>query len=1337
MLGAGCCLQAVYFRHLGMRDGLAHISVMSIYQDELGRMWFGTEEGLSMYDGNDVTSYKHMTNSLRPLEIGNHNYPVTGDGNGNIYFRSDRKLMHYDVGTETFRCLKSENVRTVFCRDSLTLVAAGDTVYEWSQREDAFRYVLDMKMTGCTISELFVDAQSRLWIGTNRGLYLREGAMRCIVREADISGLAQDSRSVLWIATRTKGIFRYDCRTALLTKIEHSPDTLNSIPHNQVRSFAEDNCGNIWIGTFAGLCRYEPATNRYTTYEKDGLPGSLKHSSVFSTFKDRQGNIWVGTYYGGVHFFHPTADPFTHYASDATRTDCLSHFFVGKMAEDGDGNLWICTEGGGLNFFDRRNRTFRHFLAGDGGSRTNSIPHNHLKSITYSPKYNRLYIGTYTGGLSICDVAGGRFRNLRDTNPTGHREIGDVIIRTQFFGADTLLIHSRRGLFVMDAATEQVHPLAGSDSLAAFSAFFVDARGFLWLANASAIVRIEMNRPASRHTFDRAKNGLGTSEVSCISEDREGRVLFGTLGAGLFAYDGACGRFSACTVENGLLLSNYCYEIARSTAASAAGRNELIISGDRGLSFLDAGRKTLRTVRLDALIFSGINRSNGLLACRDGEVFVGGIGGLTSFFEQNVFRDGDGDCGIYFSSLSVNNERITPGDGTEILDRALPFTDRIVLPHDRNNILIRFASNNYTRPPATDAFEYRLEGFDDGWVTDDDVRYTSLRPGKYHLTVREKSADARPPASAAAPSAGAHGMIALDIVVLYPWYAHPLAVVLYVIAGAAVVYAFIRFRRTKLRLKNSLETAHRDRERIEQFNDAKLQFFSNVSHEFNTPLTLIIAQTERLLGSGATSPFVYNKLLQIRKQAVYLRNLIGELLDFNNPAGQERIRLRASRQNLVPFLREVYLPFCELAAARNIAYAFRPAGDEILCRFDARQMRKVFYNLLSNAFKCTGRGDTIELSVEEAGEAVKIEVMDSGIGISREDIGKIFDRFYRAGNDACHSPGRQAGTGIGLSVVKNIVELHHGTITVESKPSYGSIFIVTLPKDGAIAGTEESPETALARVPAGPAVPADAPDREKYTLLIVEDNEELRHILHEIFRPMYNILLAGDGKTGLQTVRQAKPDIVISDIMMPGGMSGTEMCAAIKNDFETCHIPVILLTALSSAEQNIAGFRHGADDYISKPFDEKTLVAHCNSLIRNRAIIRSKFGRHAADTGVPALPNNPADQKFLDTIIRIIDGNLDNPDFNINILARELNTSRSSLYAKFEAMTGLTPNDFVLQRKLRKAAVLLRNSPELNISEIADRSGFSSPRYFSRCFKKQYSVSPLEYRKKSQDDAVS
>ncbi|MDR2042064.1 MAG: response regulator, partial [Tannerella sp.] len=403
-------------------------------------------------------------------------------------------------------------------------------------------------------------------------------------------------------------------------------------------------------------------------------------------------------------------------------------------------------------------------------------------------------------------------------------------------------------------------------------------------------------------------------------------------------------------------------------------------------------------------------------------------------------------------------------------------------------------------------------------------------------------------------------------------------------------------------------------------------------------------------------------------------------------------------------------------------------------------------------FKYTKAGDSIEISVKEENDAVIIKVIDSGIGIRKEDIDRIFDRFYQADNsrpDTVLTPG----SGIGLSMVKGILELHHGSVSVESKPAYGSIFVVSLKKGNSHFGLHElvtaagerpaddAPTTGCRQ--AGSVMPAErdespqpppGTDAEppgtdgKSTLLIVEDNDELLQILLDILSPVYRVLSAHDGAEGLELTRRHKPDLVIGDIMMPN-MSGTEMCMMIKNDFETCHIPVILLTALSSTEHIIYGLQHGADDYISKPFSEKALIARCNNLIKTRLMIKNKFGRNP-DFDVQSISNNPIDQKFLDTINRIIEENFDNPAFSINTLARELNLSRSSLYSKFEALTGMTPNDYVLQRKLKKAAGLLKNNPDLNISGISDTLGFGSPRYFSRCFKKQFNVSPADYRKK-------
>lgn len=1332
---------AVYFRQIGVKDGLSQISVMSIYQDELGRMWFGTEEGLSVYNGKELVSYKHAEDSIlsHTIPIGNETFPITGDLNGNVYFRSDGKFIRYDIKKERFDCLKSSNVSTVFCKDSIVLIASADTIYAWEKKTKSFRYITHINKPNTAIYKLFIDSDSQLWIGTGNGLFLQNDKkqLHCVLANEDIFELFEDSQANLWIATRNSGMYKQD-KKGIVKKITHIPGNPNSIPHNEVRSFTEDNYGNIWIGTFMGLCKYNPSTDTYTVYKKDNLPGTLQHSSVFSTYKDMQGSIWVGTYYGGVHHFNPETDCFSYYSSDITRNDCLSHFFVGKIVEDKNQNLWICTEGGGLNFFDRETKTFRHFMSGNS---KNSIAHNNLKSITYSPRYDKLYIGTHTGGISVYDIRNNTFFNFRDEKPEYHRTIGDVIIQTALYKEDTLIIRSRNGFYKMDLATGQVSPLLNNNAGVNGNIFFIDSKNYLWLANSSSIIKINMSNQHDITYFSRKEKGIGSFAVSCIFEDNKGRLFFGTEGSGLYQYNSESDDFTGYTAGNKMLYSDYCYDIAQSE------HNELIISGDKGLSFLNVENRTLKTIGLDALILSGINYGCGLLVCNNGEIFVGGIDGLTSFFKQDVF-DINKNYTIYFSSLSVNDEKIKPDDKTNILKQSLPFTDKIVLNHKQNNLNISFTSNNYIRSHTGGTYEYKLEGFDNKWVTGDQIIYTNIHPGNYKLWIREKKLSSDDIISKTT---------SMDIIIQHAWYANPYAYIIYFIIVYVILFSFMRFRKVRHDLKTSLEMERKEKEQIEQMNHSKLQFFSNISHEFQTPLTLIIIQIERLLNNNNISPFLYNRLLKINKNAIHLRSLVSELLDFRK-LEQGHIKLKVKEQNIIPFLKEIYLSFLELSSERNILYKFETYEKEgIICWYDPKQMQKIFYNLISNAFKYTKPGDSIEISVEEKRDSIIIKIIDSGIGIEKEDIDKIFDRFYQVDDNRLNTVAAPS-TGIGLSVVKGILELHHGSVSVESKPAYGSIFIVSLKKgnshfspneimkasheqnefikeeeSAAVKNGQILKSVMITEIDTFPQTPAETSSEptgteEKSTILIVEDNKELLQILQDILNPIYNVLPAHDGAEGLDLTRRYKPDLVISDIIMPN-ISGTEMCMMIKNDFETCHIPVILLTALSSTEHNIYGLQHGADDYISKPFNEKALITRCNNLIRNRLIIKNKFS-HNMDFDAQSISNNPIDQKFLDTINRIIEENFDNPAFNINILAKELNISRSSLYSKFEALTGMTPNDYVIQRKLKNAADLLKNNPDLNISEISDTLGFGSPRYFSRCFKKQFNVSPAEYRKK-------
>lgn len=472
-----------------------------------------------------------------------------------------------------------------------------------------------------------------------------------------------------------------------------------------------------------------------------------------------------------------------------------------------------------------------------------------------------------------------------------------------------------------------------------------------------------------------------------------------------------------------------------------------------------------------------------------------------------------------------------------------------------------------------------------------------------------------------------------------------------------------------------------------------------------------------------------------------MRHLINELLDFRK-LEQKHISLKVCEKDLVSFLKEIYLTFYEYAVPHAISYRFVSDEETLYGWFDTEQLHKVFNNLLSNAFKFTKAGGFIEVALTHSNTELILKVIDSGKGIEQKDLDKVFDRFYQpqSNNEIMHG---NTGTGIGLSLSKNIVELHHGRISVESSPGYGSIFTVTLPKGQKhfiedktvtfISETEQSfMETDILPESEYTEQPIDTylnyvDNEESYTILVVEDKEELLQVLSSLFSPLYHVRMARNGEEGLRIVQEERPDLVLSDVMMPV-MSGIEMCFQIKSNRELSHIPVVLLTALTSAEKNIEGFQRGADDYIAKPFNSKVLLARCNNLIRSRKLLHKQEEVHK-NSDIGLLAGNTLDKKFLEHAEQIIEEYFSDPSFNINILARELTMSRSSLFAKFKALTGDTPNDYILNVKLKHAATLLKNCPELQIIDISEQAGFSSQQYFSRCFKARYTVSPLEYRK--------
>lgn len=1305
-----CTLRGnIYFKHLGKADGLSQISVVSICQDELGRMWFGTLEGLSCYDGTSMTVYKPSQANTETF-LGNEIHNIVSDKRGNLFFTSDRVLIRYNLAKERFSP-QLQDASCIHAQNEKVWVAAHDSIYAWDREQEKFTFIYKLQKS---ITSLYIDANNCFWLGTPAGLYridnIDNPAPICVIPNVSIHSLYQDTKGRMWVAAYRAGMYKIENGISQKFAIERDFE----LSSNDVRCFVEDPEGSIWIGTFNGLNKIDTA-GRISYYKKDKLPGSLKHPSIFSLYKDQQGTIWVGTYYAGVHYFNPKVDIFRYYSEDADRDDCLSFSFVGNMVEDKRGDVWICTEGGGLNYLNRKTGRFIHYLTHETSG---SQPFYNLKCIEYDESQDCLYIGTHKQGFLRFDIPTQKTTHYTDSH-IGH-SFSDMTIN-----GDSLYLFSERGIFVKKKRDNLISRLYPSipEIAKGGSSFLIDAKHYLWVALRDRVVRINMKNPKEKHIYKYGEKGLGRFQVLKLAEDKEGTIFLGTSGAGLYKFSSKDNLFKQCNTAD----IRYCYNIL------ITPQGYLAISNERGLLLYQPQTEEMRIVN-DRSQFDGC----GLLLCRNGEIFVGGTESMTSFMSSALFNDSS-PYNLYFSSLTVNDKLVTSATSNHILKTALPFAAQIELEYDENNLAISFTSNSYIENSNKSIYEYRLEGFGKEWSTTygNTIVYTNLDPGTYKLVVREKQLNSQTEARA----------IELPIIVHSPWWATWLAYLVYACIVLTIVYVLLNNWRTKVLLQSSLAQEKLEKEKNEELTQAKLQFFANISHEFRTPLTLIISQIESLLQSGKLSPFLRTRLQMINKNTFQFRELISELLDFRK-MDRGKLNLYVWQMDIIPYLRQIYDDFKNQAVLQNVQFEFRTEAENLMVWYDARQLRKVFSNLLTNAFKHTPEKGKVELVIEEKETTIEIKVIDNGEGISEEDLPFIFERFYQV-DSAVSSPG----SGIGLALSKGVVELHHGEIKVKSALHYGSIFTVVLPKENLFGddtrvtftepGSSHPPySTAEIAAETEEAIGNDeeqAPESqesvtERDCVLLVEDNEELLQIVTSLLSPLYRVVIAMDGKTGLDKALEERPDLILSDIMMPV-MNGIEMCTKIKSHFDLCHIPVLLLTALTSDSKKMEGLQCGADDYIEKPFNNKMLLGRIANIIRNRKLLKQKYGEGIAanmsvETDVQALALTPIDTKFLTKLEEVVKEHLADTEFDVNTLASELALSRSSLYNKLKALSCMTPNEYILNARLRYSSELLKNNPELQITEIAYRTGFNSLRYYRHCFKACFNQTPQEYRAK-------
>lgn len=1294
---------------LGVEDGLSQITVSDICQDEKSRIWIATLDGLNCFDGNQIRVFNHFQTDS--ISYGNlHVLQMVEDGEGSLFLLTLTGVFRFDLETEEFYLLPVFYPSALAKGEKGLWIAENGKLFLYNKSSDELKEMYTDKNLPTSGPSMLEDKKGVLWLALKEGGVLRidtKGDSKALFSSIKFMKLIEGRDGNVWMGSPSDGVLCVSSEGEIINHYTYDANNKKSLRNDMARALTQDFEGNVWVGYRSGLSKIEVSTGEISHFQADpNRMGALSSNSVTSLYTDNQGVVWIGTYWGGVNFFSPEYQHYIHYDSSEGG---LSAPVVGAMTEDTKGNIWICTEGGGLNLYDPAADEFSHFNAQTG----HLFSSNYLKDIVFDEENNCLWIAADYSNKINCFHLDGRKNNIYTISIEYGKDIGEAL----FALANTpssLFIGTTSTVICLNKQTLKADILFQQDDLFThnYNSLLLDSKERLWYASDKGCVAYHIQeRRFDVYKINLKKKVLSQKElVNTIYEDEEGDIWIGTHGNGLFLLDTKTHSFNLHTDEN--LLSGDNIRVLSETPSGA-----LLIGTGHGLSKLDKKiNKILNFNSKRGFPLSMINRKS-LYVSKANDIFMGGATGMIVMPESSL----DYPSKIYdlqLSHLYVNNKEVRVRDKTGILDQDFAYTTQIDLKHSENIFSIGFSTDNFLKLGGSEIL-YRLVGYNEDWTESRqgrEITYTNISPGKYNFELRLKN----------------HPEVTKQLIIKIapPFYASWWAYTLYILIILVILFFIIREYRIRVYLKTSLDFEVREKQHIEEMNQSKLRFFTNISHEIRTPITLILGQVDLLLNSGKLSTYAYSKLLNIHKNATSLKALITELLDFRKQE-QGLLKLRISQFDLYSLLKEHHMLFKEFAYNRNISFLFLSEAEPCLIWGDRLQIQKVINNLLSNAFKYTADGGTIRIELTEENNKCVFSVSDDGVGISEEDYTKIFERFYQVENI-----GLNEGTGIGLALSQGIIKAHKGEITVLSTAGKGSCFKVTLNKDDSgfdssvvrLSTLEEKEyvfhsedKKALEKE-----IQSIQSKSQDYKLLIVDDNEEIRHILTDILSPLYKVTTAENGVEGYNKVKEFMPDLIISDIMMPE-MSGTELCSKIKNNIETCHIPVILLTALGTLERELEGLRLGADAYIVKPFNIRRLVMQCNNLINSRRTLQEKYARQT-DIKVNKIATNELDQTFLEEAISIVESNINNSDFNVEVFSKEMGVGRTVLFQKIKGITGSTPNNFIMNLRLKKATDLLINSPEMNISDIAYQLGFENPQYFTKCFKKLFSKTPSEYR---------
>ncbi len=1284
-----CFSGDIYFRHLNTKDGLSSPGITSFYQDELGFIWIGTRDGLNYYDGSQIKNFqaikeKNINLSGVPIRF------VCGNKKGSVFILH-HKLLSYDLRSGRFTLLDSLNIHAVSYGYFGLLGISGNQIYRYNEAQKKRSEWFSFKETEILPTSIIQSDTKKILIGTQEnGLYIidQDKTYKHLFPNENITCLFEDSKGFIWIGTRTHGVIQFDISGKIIRNIRYEKNESIYLSSDNIRCIIEDRNGHFWIGTQFGLdlLNFDQHTSIHFKYDRNNLLG-ISNSSIRALLCDNGGNIWIGSYYGSIDYFNPQSafyqfEKYNHFPTN----------IFNEMLEDKQNNLWITNGGGGsLIHYNRKNNSSIIYR---------ELSSKHIKTILLDEERNTLWIGTLRNGLYRMSLINKQFKFYKNN---------DQIRRIVQLG-DSLFLATSNAISLMDVKHEKISELFERTGILHnkyINDLAADSNSNLWFCTDNNLFKYNIHSKKLTQIID------CQTILSNLYLDKQGTVWCGTSNKGLLKVNGI-DSIQFFSPENSSINSYNIIDIKENKTGN------LIVATSQGISWMDKKNQTFRNIAYNRFVPLLQVNEDGLLVTSDGNIFLGGINGLFEFKEEDVLNEEKKVSPIIFTDLYVNNQPISPSDPEGIISNNLAYEKNIRLKHYHASFSILFSVPDYTF--TEHHFEYILKGFDKDWISisgEKKITYSNLPPGKYTLMVRDRLTN---------------NSQEIGITMFAPFYKTTVAYIAYSILILGILFLILSNYISRIHLQASLNYSKKEKEQIETLNQIKLRFFTNVSHEFRTPLTLIIGHIEMLMQNIQHQQNLYFSLTKILSNARRIQRLISELIEFNKQE-QGFLKLNVCEQDLILFLEEIINSFQEYALSKNIDLNFHPDLKQLTLWFDAGQMEKVFFNLISNAFKHTPSGGNISINLSHNSDKVFVDVCDTGNGIPQDATDKIFDRFYQVEKKKTED---SSGFGIGLSLVKNIVHVHHGNISVKSEEGKGSVFTIGLQRGNnhfkpeelnqthpeSILPTLNLPDTNFVKK-----VIEEQKDNNTFqsSILIIEDNLDLLEMLAKLFEPFYKVMKANNGKEGLEKTKEIQPDIILSDIFMPE-MSGIEMCKQLKENPETCHIPVILLTAQHASEYIIEGLEQGADDYIIKPFDTKVLITRCINLVNNRKKLQKYFLSDLTNNSVK-IALNAHDKRLLDNTIRLIEENYGNPHLDVNFLARELAMSKSSLYTKLKGITGESINDFIQNIKIKKSASELLHHPELTIVEIALKFGFNYPSYYIKCFKDTFGETPTQYRK--------